>query len=133
MDDAPTPGGIGDMPWTPERQREDDASLVARGTPPYTTVALAAGAVVAITAVRVGPAPCPYVTTDDTVVVPSHRGRGLAHAVKLENLRRLRDDRPDIELVGTMNAEENHAMRAVNTKLGFVPTLTLTSAVVTLR
>jgi hypothetical protein len=31
-----------------------------------------------------------------------------------------------------MNAEHNHAMRAVNTKLGFVPTVTMTSAVVTL-
>jgi GNAT superfamily N-acetyltransferase len=133
MDDAPTPGGIGDQPWSVERQRKDDAALVARGTPPYTTVVIEDGEVVALTGIRVRPAPCPYVSTDDTAVVTHARGRGLAYAVKLENLRRLRDDRPDVELVGTMNAEVNHAMRAVNTKLGFVPTVTLTSAVVTLR
>ncbi|HZQ81145.1 MAG TPA: GNAT family N-acetyltransferase [Gaiellaceae bacterium] len=133
MNDAPTPGGIGDIPWTIERQRDDDATLVARGTPPYTTVVLDGGEVVAFTAVRVQEPPCPYVTTDDTAVIPSHRGRGLAYAVKLENLRRVREARPDVERVGTMNAEHNHAMRAVNTKLGFVPTVYLTTAVVELR
>lgn len=132
MGDAPTPGGVEDVPWTAERQRADDAALLARGTPPHTTVALEGGEVVALTGIRVQARPCPYVTTDDTAVVASHRGRGLAYAVKLENLRRLRDERPDVEQVGTMNAEHNHAMRAVNTKLGFVPTVYLTSTVVTL-
>jgi mycothiol synthase len=132
LNDAPTPGGGSDAPWTPDRQREDDAALVARGTPPHTTAALEGGRVVAFTGIRVKPAPCPYVATDDTVVVASHRGRGLAYAVKSENLRRLHAERPDIELVGTMNAEHNHAMRAVNAKLGFVPTVTLTTAVVRL-
>jgi GNAT superfamily N-acetyltransferase len=132
MNDAPAPGGAADIPWSVQRQQEDDASLVARGTPSHTTVVLDAGEVVALTAIRVSAPPCPYVTTDDTCVIPSHRGRGLAYAVKLCNLRWLREKRPDIELVGTMNAEENGAMRAVNTKLGFVPTITLTSAVVTI-
>jgi GNAT superfamily N-acetyltransferase len=132
MNDAPTPGGGSDEPWTPDRQRADDAALVARGTPPHTTVALDGGQVVAFTGIRVKPAPCPYVTTDDTAVVPSHRGRGLAYAVKSENLRRLRAERPDVEVIGTVNAEHNHAMRAVNRKLGFVPTVTLTTAVVRL-
>jgi GNAT superfamily N-acetyltransferase len=132
MNDAPTPGGGADLSWTPERQRADDAALVARGTPPHTTVALDGDQVVALTGIRVKPAPCAYVTTDDTAVVPSHRGRGIAYALKLENLRRLREERPDVELVGTMNAEHNAAMRAVNTKLGFVPVITLTTALVRL-
>ena len=132
MNDAPAPGGVEDAPWTVERQRHDDDALAARGTPGYVTVVLEDGEVVAFTGVRVGAAPCPYVTTDDTATVPHARGRGLAYAVKSENLRRLREERPDVELVGTMNAEHNHAMRAVNTKLGFVPTITLTTTVVTL-
>ena len=40
--------------------------------------------------------------------------------MKLESLRRLRDERPDVESCRTMNAEHNVAMRAVNAKLGFV-------------
>jgi mycothiol synthase len=132
MNDAPAPGGAEDRPWTVERQRHDDAALIARGTPSHVTVALERGDVVALTGVRVGAAPCVYVSTDDTATVAHARGRGLAYAVKAENLRRLRDERPDVELVGTMNAEHNHAMRAVNAKLGFVPTVFLTTSFVTL-
>jgi hypothetical protein len=37
-----------------------------------------------------------------------------------------------VEVVRTMNAEGNVAMRAVNTRLGFVPTAFLTTTVVAL-
>ena len=37
-----------------------------------------------------------------------------------------------MEVVRTVNAEHNMAMRAVNTKAGFVPVATLTSTVLTL-
>lgn len=70
--------------------------------------------------------------TDDTTTVPAARGRGLALAVKIESLRRLRAERPDVERVGTKNAEQNEAILAINRKLGFVPVLTLTASVVTL-
>ncbi|MDX6425446.1 MAG: hypothetical protein QOD52_851, partial [Gaiellaceae bacterium] len=43
-----------------------------------------------------------------------------------------RADRPDVELVTTMNAEHNAAMRHINTSVGFVPTATLTTTVLTL-
>ena len=54
--------------------------------------------------------------TDDTGTVAAHRGQGLARAVKLESLRRLRDDHPEIEVVSTSNAEENAAMRHSTTR-----------------
>jgi hypothetical protein len=66
--------------------------------------------------------------TDDTGTVAAYRGRGLARAVKLESFRRLRADHPEVELVTTMNDEENAVMRRVNASLGFRPTLTLTQA-----
>jgi GNAT superfamily N-acetyltransferase len=132
MIDAPAPGTQAMVPWTVEQTVADNEAQIARGAPVHFTVAVEDGEVVALTGVRVGPAPCPYAATDDTATIPSARGRGLAYAVKLENLRRLHAERPDVELVGTMNAEHNVAMRAINTKLGFVPTVTLTTAVVTL-
>jgi hypothetical protein len=48
--------------------------------------------------------------------------------VKLESLRRLRDDHPEVVGVKTRNAEENAVMRHLNTSLGFRPTLVETVA-----
>jgi RimJ/RimL family protein N-acetyltransferase len=56
----------------------------------------------------------------------------MGRAVKLESLLRLSADHPEVETVTTMNAELNAAMRHINTRLGFVPTATLTTAVLTL-
>ena len=118
-----------DVAWV--RQMEETAR--ARGRESRVTVAVASGGTVgAFTDLRVSPAPYPIATTDDTATIESARRRGLAFAVKLEALRRLREERPDVEVVRTVNAEHNHAMRAVNTKLGFVPTAFLTTSVLTL-
>jgi mycothiol synthase len=133
IDDAPTPG---DMIMTPidvawVRQMEETAA--ARGRESRVTVAVDPDGVVgAFTDLRVSPPPCPIATTDDTATIATARRRGLAYAVKLEALRRLRADRPDVELVRTVNAEHNHAMRAVNAKLGFAPTAFLTTSVLRL-
>jgi hypothetical protein len=96
------------------------------------TVALEGGEIVAFTDVRVSSPPAPLAVTDDTATISSARGRGLATAVKLESLRRLREDRPDVELVSTLNAEQNEGIRAVNTKIGFAPVAVLTTSVLAL-
>ena len=83
----------------------------------------------AITDLRVSPPPARVANTDDTATRVEHRGKGLAQAVKTESLLRLREARPDVEIVETLNAEENGPMRAVNSKLGFVPVATMTTAV----
>jgi RimJ/RimL family protein N-acetyltransferase len=66
--------------------------------------------------------------TDDTGTVAAHRGQGLARAVKLESLRRLRDEHPKVTVVNTSNAEENAAMRHVNERVGFRATTVETMA-----
>jgi GNAT superfamily N-acetyltransferase len=111
------------------RGRLDEARWAARGD---TTVALEAGEVVALTGVRVPPAPAREAITDDTATVASARGRGLARAAKLENLRALRELRPDVERVSTRNAEQNAAIPAVNARIGFQRERTVTTAVLTL-
>jgi mycothiol synthase len=133
MADAPVPGGL-EMPrWTVDEQRRDEERWNVRRMPQHVTVAVAGGEVLALTGVRVPDAVgARLVHTDDTTTVPHARRRGLAMSVKCENLRTLRSARPDIERVATQNAEQNEAMLAVNRKLGFVPVLTLTTAVVTL-
>jgi RimJ/RimL family protein N-acetyltransferase len=66
--------------------------------------------------------------TDDTGTVAEHRGNGLARAVKVESLRRLRADHPEVDAVTTMNAEENAVMRHINESVGFRPIATFTTA-----
>jgi hypothetical protein len=89
------------------------------------------GEVSAFTDLRVSPG-SRHAVTDDTGTLAMHRRRGLARAVKLESLRRLRLDHPDVRTVATMNAEENAAMRGLNSSLGFRPTVTFTTATLSL-
>jgi len=70
--------------------------------------------------------------TDDTGTAAVHRGKGLARAVKVESLRRLREDHPEVNVVSTSNAEENLAMRHINASVGFRPTVTETMTTLTL-
>jgi mycothiol synthase len=133
IDDAPTPGEMAREPIDVAWVRRMEATAAARGRESRVTVALdGAGVVGSFTDLRVSAPPCPISTTDDTATIEAVRGLGLAYAVKLESLRRLRAERPDVEVVRTVNAEHNGAMRAVNTKAGFVPTARLTTTVLTL-
>ncbi|HEX4526957.1 MAG TPA: GNAT family N-acetyltransferase [Gaiellaceae bacterium] len=132
MNDAPSPDGV--QAWTTTvdevRQAEEAASL--RGREVRVTVALdERDEIVAFTDVRATPGSA-AAATDDTAVVAAARGHGLGRAVKLESLRRLRAERPEVETVSTMNAEHNAAMRHINTSIGFVPTSTLTTTVLML-
>ena len=133
IDDAPAPGDMEMEPIDVAWVRRMEATAAARGRESRVTVAVRSDGVVgSFTDVRVSPAPYPIATTDDTATIVEARGLGLAYAVKVESLRRLREERADVEVVRTVNAEQNVAMRAVNTKAGFVPTATLTTTVLTL-
>ncbi|MBA3841246.1 MAG: GNAT family N-acetyltransferase [Actinobacteria bacterium] len=133
IDDAPTPGDMSLEPIDAAWVRRMEQTAVARGRESRVTVAVdAEGVVGSFTDVRVSPPPSPVSTTDDTATLVEARGLGLAFAVKAESLRRLRDERPDVEVIRTMNAEQNVAMRAVNTKLGFVPVVIETTTVLSL-
>jgi GNAT superfamily N-acetyltransferase len=119
MDDAPSPDELDFPTWTAGNVRASEESLALRNREMRVTVAMRDdGEIGAFTELRVSRGST-LGFTDDTGTVAAHRGRGLARAVKLESLRRLRDDHPEIELVSTSNAEENAAMRHLNERLGF--------------
>ena len=132
MNDAPAPDGVQSWTTTVDDIRRIEEASALRGREVRVTVALdERDEIAAFTDLRATPGST-AAATDDTAVVAAARGLGLARAVKVESLRRLRAERPEVETVSTMNAEHNAAMRHINTSIGFVPTSTLTTAVLTL-
>jgi GNAT superfamily N-acetyltransferase len=126
MDDAPAPEGMDFPKWTAENVRASEESLAHRDREMRLTVAIHAdGEIGAFTELRVSRGST-LGLTDDTGTVVAHRRQGLAWAVKLESLRHLRADHPEIEVVSTSNAEENTAMRGLNEAIGFRPAATET-------
>jgi GNAT superfamily N-acetyltransferase len=128
MDDAPAPEGM-DLPtWTGENVRAMEESLARRDRELRVTAAISAnGRIGAFTDLRVARRST-LGFTDDTGTVAAERGKGLARAVKLESLRRLRADHPEVEVVSTSNAEENTVMRHLNDSIGFRPSVVETLA-----
>jgi mycothiol synthase len=62
---------------------------------------------------------CAEASQVDTAVLPAHRRKGLATAVKADLLLRLLAERPDLGSVRVTCALANTGMRAVNHRLGF--------------
>lgn len=119
MDDAPDPEGMEIPTTTAEQVRAWEEALARRGREMRVTAVLDTdGEVVSFTEVRLSRGSA-MATTDDTGTVAAHRGKGLARAAKLESLRWLRDDHPEVEVVSTQNAEENAVMLGLNESLGF--------------
>jgi len=132
MDDAPEPEGLEIPGWTAQTVRASEESLARRHREMRLTVAIEEGASIgAFTELRVSHGST-LGFTDDTGTVEAHRRKGLARAVKLESLRRLHADHPEVETVSTSNAEENTAMRHLNESIGFRPTVMVTSVVLVL-
>jgi GNAT superfamily N-acetyltransferase len=132
MDDAPGSAEIEFPTASAERIRAAEDALIERGREMRVTVAIDDGGQIgAFTELRVSSGSV-HAFTDDTATVAAQRGRGLARAVKVESLRRLRADHPEVEVVTTMNAEENAVMRHINESVGFRPIAVLTQATLTL-
>jgi GNAT superfamily N-acetyltransferase len=132
MDDAPQPEGMDVPSWTAETVRASEESLARRQREMRLTVAMDEhGSIGAFTELRVSRGST-LGFTDDTGTVAARRGLGLARAVKLESLRRLRADHPEVDVVSTSNAEENAVMRHLNESIGFRPTAIMTSVVLDL-
>jgi mycothiol synthase len=116
--------------WDPGRVRDLEAALERRERDARVTVALdARDEVAAFTELRISRAGSTVAVTEDTAVVAEHRRRGLGRWIKLESLQRLHAERPDVEVVTTVNAEQNEAMLRLNRSLGFEPVSVQTTCV----
>jgi GNAT superfamily N-acetyltransferase len=132
MDDAPADDELEIPTMGAEEVRASEESLRRRGREMRLTVAIRGdGTIGAFTELRVSEG-ATNAFTDDTGTLAEHRGQGLAKAVKVESLRRLVADHPQVTVVTTSNAEENGAMRHINALAGFRPTVTVTSATLAL-
>lgn len=107
----------------PERLRHSLATLNARGMRPHMVVAIheQSGKVAGLTEV-VTPVQHPGRADQyDTIVVPDHRGYGIARAIKARMLFELRSAEPLLREVQTWNAPDNEFLLKVNGELGFKP------------
>ncbi len=106
--------------WDTDLVRADERARADRGAAVWVEVAVLAETrtVVAFTEVEIAGA-CQEASQNDTVVLPGHRRKGLATAVKADLLLRLRAARPDLVSIGVTCAVANRGMRAVNHRLGF--------------
>jgi mycothiol synthase len=128
IDDAPTPEDLDFPPITAQTVRASEESLEQRGREMRLTVTLHDdGEIGSFTELRLSRGST-SAFTDDTATVAEHRGRGFVRAIKVESLRRLREDHPEVLAVTTSNAEENAAMLHVNRTVGFRPTVTVTTS-----
>jgi GNAT superfamily N-acetyltransferase len=109
--------------YDPERLRASLATLNGRGMRPHMVVAIheRSGKVAGLTEV-VAPVQHPTRADQyDTIVVPDHRGYGVARAMKARMLLELRAAEPLLREVQTWNAPDNDFMLNVNSELGFKP------------
>ncbi len=121
--DAP----IGNLAWEPEvwdeaRLAEFERTIQAGGRSLLTVAARerATGELAGFSTLIL-PASGPTARQHDTLVTKPHRGHGLGMLMKLDNLARLREVRPELVRVVTWNAEENRPMLRVNEASGFAP------------
>lgn len=124
--DAPAGGLILDgQVWDADRIAHADARLAEAGKQRLRTVVRhrKTGELVAHSDLIWELARPAAIHQDDTVVRADHRGHRLGMLVKASNLVALPDANPAAERIHTWNAQENEHMLAINTQLGFQPTL----------
>ena len=119
MDDAAVEPEV----WDVDRVRSVAAVVERRGEHLLTVAAVDPGGEIAGFTELVAPAGgIGDGTNYGTGVLPAHRGRGLARTMKAESIRLVRERFPDLAGLVADTADSNTVMRAVNDRLGYVPT-----------
>lgn len=109
-----------DPHWTPERVREIEAELAARGMESRVVAAVheASGEVAGVTELSFRLTQPERGHQGDTSVVREHRGHGLGRAMKAAMLRRVRVECPELGDVSTQTADLQNMAR-INLEIGY--------------
>jgi GNAT superfamily N-acetyltransferase len=122
LGDAPRSAGSEPTQWDAQRVLEDINNLFPEfGHRGYSVAALSetSGEMAALTQVFVDPEIPSWGLQGMTAVARQHRGHRLGLLVKLAMLDLLAEAEPDLERIGTENAESNAYMIAVNEAIGY--------------
>jgi GNAT superfamily N-acetyltransferase len=108
-------------PWDAARLVEVERSVFARGRQVLVVAARhdASGELVGYTNIGVPAGGGTVGYQWDTIVRADHRGHRLGLLVKLENLRELKAQLPEVRYLNTWNDDANSFMLAVNERLGY--------------
>jgi GNAT superfamily N-acetyltransferase len=108
-------------PWDAARLVEVERSVTARGRQVLVVAVRhdATGDLVGYTNIGVPAGGGAVGYQWDTIVRADHRGHRLGLLVKLENLRELKAQLPEVRYLNTWNDDENSYMLAVNERLGY--------------
>ncbi|QSB06592.1 GNAT family N-acetyltransferase [Natronoglycomyces albus] len=106
------------------RRRANEAVMAKHGLDVCRTIAVhrQSRELVANTVFVVYPEPSVHAYQGITIVTPRHRGHKLGMAVKIANVRQLRQKFPHVSIMCTENARANVHMNAINQQFGYSPT-----------
>jgi GNAT superfamily N-acetyltransferase len=116
---------VDDFKLTEEQLRHQEESRAKRGVERWSLHVRdnATGKIAGLTELLWNPHKPTFAQQGITAVWPQYRGKRLGRWLKARLLEKLVQERPQVTIVRTENADSNDAMLKINTELGFKPYL----------